>query len=313
MVLELNYLRYVAGLRPSNRARISAGIVSVIALHLISASSGFTQSPASPNDGKHAQPIKECPPEDKPPQNCDDVRRMAYKSAVSSGYADKNKNGTPDVMERPYRVNYNDCSTGNAHMACMYNSDPCLSKHGKVYGLRSNSARHMTVLYEGKDGKTFECDFTPESSGIFIKNRRDTMVGTAFPDAGESIDPQYEKDGCPTNGASSSALNPGGGGGGGGGGSGGGSIQDILLAAIIQLLRQQQNQNNTNDNQVVTPTPTATPTPQPTSTPNTRSAAEKFSTEASDAAIVSALKTAVDDTEEEAKVADWETKREGLF
>ena len=309
MVLELNYSRYVAGLRPSNRARISAGIASVIALHLISASSGFTQSPASPNDGKHAQPIKDCPPEDKPPQNCDDVRRMAYKSAVSSGYADKNKNGTPDVMERPYRVDYNDCSTGNAHMACMYNSDPCLSKHGKVYGLRSNSASHMTVLYEGKDGKTFECDFTPQSSGIFIKNRRDTMVGTAYPDAGESIDPQYEKDGCPTNGASSSALNPGGGGGGGGGGS----IQDILLAAIIQLLRQQQNQNNTNDNQVVTPTPTATPTPQPTSTPNTRSAAEKFSTEASDAAIVSALKTAVDDTDEKAKVADWETKREGLF
>ena len=303
MVLELNYSRYVAGLRPSNRARISAGIASLIALHLISASSGFTQSP---DDGKHAIPIKECPPEDKPPKNCADIRRMSYKSAIKRGYANTNGNGVPDVMERRYQAGWNDCSTGNAHMACMYNVDPCLSKHGTLSGLRSNSAYHATTLYEGKDGAKFECDFTPQSSGIFIKNRGDTEKGPAYPDAGESLDPQYEKDGCEINGASSSALNPGGGG-------GGGSIQDIMLLAIMQLLNQQQNQNNINNNQVVIPTPTATPTPPPTRTPNTRSSAAKFSTEASDAAIVSALKTAVDDTEEEAKVADWETKREGLF
>jgi hypothetical protein len=246
-------------------------------------------------------------------------------------------------MERKYQVGFNDCSTGNAHVACMFN-DECTEQHGKLLGMRSQSAWHATTMYRGKNGQQFECDFTPQSSGIFIANRADTRIGTAFPDAGESIDPQYAKDGCPTNGASSSSLNPGGGIFGGGGG--GGSMQDMMMMmAIMRLLQGQQNQGNPQSpvdgqdgqpasNEVIIPTPTMTPTPSPvpTRTPDTRKASSSSSTTISDADIVSSdddeARYGSEDSQgslngdniddevtaaETPRTAEWERKREGIF
>jgi hypothetical protein len=198
-------------------------------------------------------------------------------------------------------------------------------------------------MYKGKNGQQFECDFTPQSSGIFIANRGDTRIGPAFPDRGESIDPQYAKDGCETNGASTSSLN--GGGGIFGGGGGGGSMQDMMMMmAIMRLLQGQQNQNNQQSpvdgqdgqpasNEVVIPIPTMThtPSPVPTRMSDIRGMSSNSSTEISDADIVSPEDDVSDDSadsegpvnggdiDEEVtaaqtpRTAEWERKREGMF
>ncbi len=336
MLLGVHLSDNVRAARRSTRFRVNVLFAFVVALNLVVASTGLAQK-SSKGDGDHNEK-NECPPEtSKPPQNCDDVRRIAYKNALRRGYANTNGNGVPDVMERSYQVGFNDCSTGNAHMACMFN-DECTEQHGKLLGMRSQSAWHATTMYKGNNGQQFECDFTPQSSGIFIANRGDTRIGTAFPDAGESIDPQYAKDGCPTNGASSSALNPG-----GGLFGGGGSMQDMMMMmAIMQLLNGNQNQNGPQSSvdgqpassEVVIPTPTSTftPTPVPTRTTDTKSSSSKSSTVISDAAIVSSQggaspevnadstyrpESEVPDEEpevgERSRTAEWELKRDGMF
>lgn len=339
MLFGGNLSRSVHAALCSKRAHVSGLVALLVVLNVVSASPGVAQS-SSGGDGDHNKK-NECPPEtQQPPKNCDDVRRMAYKNALRRGYANTNGNGIPDVMERRYQVGFNDCSTGNAHMACMFN-DECTEQHGKLLGMRSQSAWHATTMYKGKNGQQFECDFTPQSSGIFIANRGDTRIGTAFPDAGESIDPQYAKDGCPTNGASTSALNPGGGIFGGGGG--GGSMQDMMMMmAIMQLLNGNQNQNSPQSpvdgqpasNEVVIPMPTMTPTPSPvpTRTSDSRGTSSTTSTEMSDADIVSSDEDDVRDDSSDSKgylngdtiddevtaaetrrTAEWELKREGMF
>lgn len=195
-----------------------------------------------------------CPPETRQkPRNCQQVAQIAYALATKKkGYADAGGNGIPDVMERRYVVNVNDCSTGNAHAACMFN-DPCTAPMGRLMGLRSNSARHATVLFEGTDGSKFECDFTPQSSGIAIAHRADTRIGPAFPDPGESMDPAYD---CLMNGANTRPLNAFGG--------GGGALQGSIMALLMQMLQQQLAK------QTPAPPPAAdvpsiqTPTPTPT-------------------------------------------------
>lgn len=255
----------------------------------LSRSPGMSNTSKGGVKGEHNK-ADECPPgTDQPPRNCDDVRRIAYKLAAKKGY--QMSGGTPTVMTRRYIRGFNDCSTGNAHVACMFN-DSCTAPHGELLGLRSRAAYHATTLWKGKDGSQFECDFTPDSSGIFIANRGDTRVGPAFPDPGESIDPAYD---CEKNGASSSALNPGMFGGGGGGGS----LQDMaILGAIMSLLNGQQNgqqedsqqENQTQpstppnqeaNNPVVVLTPTPTPTAIATTGPRATTSA------ASDSGIVS--------------------------
>jgi len=314
------------------RASVNALVVSVVVLSVAAAPPVSAQS--SSKGGETHNKNDDCPPA---PQNCDDVRRIAYKNALARGYANNNGNGVPDVMERPYQVGFNDCSTGNAHVACMFNDNGCEEESGKVLGLRSQSAWHMTTLYRGPGGKEFECDFTPQSSGIFIRNNADTQVGAAFPDAGESIDPQYAKDGCETNGASSTALNPGGGLFGGGGG---GSMDMMTMMAIMSLLNQQRNQDNAQPStdgepaqeEVVLPTPTATPTPTPSPVSDSKSVSKQSSTTISDTGIVSPSSlssidggaTSQDKVEggykvegieasDELRKAEWEDKRDGMF
>lgn len=222
-----------------------------------------TPDKESKKSGDHNTDQRDCPPGMRMPRNCDDVERMAHRLAVKKkGYMDGSefgRNGIPDVMERPYLVNQNDCSTGNAHMACMFN-DECTAEFGELLGMRSNSARHATTLFRGKDGTEFECDFTPESSGIMIRHNADTMVGEAFPDPGEHMDPAYN---CAMNGANYSALNAGG-------------MNDLAtMLALLQLLQQMQNNDSNQDDEAQyygspTPTPTpalSTPTPAPTATP----------------------------------------------
>lgn len=229
----------------------------------------LAQTGGGPVDGFQTP---DCPPETKsgPPRNCADVRRMAYALATKKkGYADvSGKKGVPDTMERPYERNRNDCTTGNAQAACMFN-DECTAEYGQLLGLRSDSACHATVMYQGKDGTKFECDFTPQSSGIFIMNNRDTQVGEAFPDAGESVDPAYD---CVMNGANTRALNPFGGG--GGGGMMDTMMQLMLLKLLQDMFNQQQNPaappgvspGPTIAPPINTPTPTATITPAATAT-----------------------------------------------
>lgn len=341
MVLGVQFSRRAHALHAAFGASFKILVALVVAVNVWTALPALAQG-SSQGEGTHNK-RDECPPEtQQPPRNCDDVRRIAYRNALRRGYANANGNGIPDVMERPYIVNWNDCSTGNAHMACMFN-DPCTEQHGTLMGLRSQSAWHATTMYKGKNGQSFECDFTPGSSGIFIANRGDTRIGQAFPDRGESIDPQYAKDGCETNGASSSALNPGGGMFGGGGGS----MQDMMMMmAIMQMLQGQKNQNNAQpsidgqpaNSEVVipTPTPSPSPTPVPTRTPDTRKATKmsvttKSSTAISDAGIVSpdASRSTSDSSIEEDEEsgysiegatttealpeAEWEEKRDGMF
>jgi hypothetical protein len=313
------------------RASVNALVASVIVLNVAATPPASAQN--SSKGGQDHNKKDECPPA---PQNCDDVRRIAYKNALASGYANNNGNGIPDVMERAYQVGFNDCSTGNAHVACMFNDNGCEEESGKLLGLRSQSAWHMTTLYRGPGGKEFECDFTPQSSGIFIRNRADTRVGAAFPDAGESIDPQYAKDGCETNGASSSALNPGGGLFGGGGGS----MDMMMMMAIMSLLNQQRNQDNAQPStdgepaqeEVVLLTPTATPTPTPSPVPDSKSVSKQSSTTISDTGIVSPSSlSSIDggassqdkveggykvegiEASDELPKAEWEDKRDGMF
>ncbi len=153
----------------------------------------------------HSQGRSYCPPgTDISPRNCDDVRRIASDLGVLRGYLDEDRDGVPDVLERPYVIRFNDCSTGNAHVACMFNH-PCTAPHGKLLGLRSVSAHHATVLFVGSNGRSFECDFTPQSSGRFIGERTDTQVGPAFPDPGESLDPAYD---CERNGVIEDVVVP---------------------------------------------------------------------------------------------------------
>ena len=336
MLLGVHLLRNARAVHRVTRARVSVLFAFVVAFNLAISSTGLAQK-SSKGDGDHNEQ-NDCPPEtQRPPQNCDDVRRIAYKNALRRGYANTNGNGVPDVMERKYQVGVNDCSTGNAHMACMFN-DECTEQHGTLKGLRSQSAWHATTMYQGKNGQSFECDFTPGSSGIFIANRADTRIGPAFPDAGEKVDDQYKRDGCIMNGASTSALNPG-----GGMFGGGGSMQDMMMMmAIMQLLNGNQNQNGPQSSvdgqpassEVVIPTPTSTftPTPVPTRTPDTKSSSSKSSTVISDAAIVSSQggaspevnadstyrpESEVPDEEpevgERSRTAEWELKRDGMF
>ena len=337
MVLGVRFSRVAHVSHAVRRVSVRALVVSVIVLNMAATMQAVAQN-STKKDGDHNQK-DECPPEtQQKPRNCDDVRRIAYMNALRRGYANINGNGIPDVMERPYQVGWNDCSTGNAHVACMFN-DPCTEQHGTLMGLRSQSAWHATTLYKARNGQDFECDFTPQSSGIMIADRGDTQIGMAFPDAGESIDPQYAKDGCVTNGASTTALNPGGGLFGGGGGS----MQDMMMMmAIMQLLNGNQNQNSPQSpvdgqpgsNEVVIPTPTVTPTPSPvpTRTSDSRGTSSNTSTEISDADIVSSDEDAVRDDSSDSKgslngdtiddevtaaetrrTAEWELKREGMF
>ena len=335
MLFGVPLSRNVKAARHSTITRVSVLSAVIVALNLVVASTGLAQN-SSEGDGDHNEQ-DECPPETRQPiKNCDDVRRIAYANALRRGYANINGNGIPDVMERPYQVGWNDCSTGNAHVACMFN-DECTEEQGMLLGLRSQSAWHATVLYRGKNGQEFECDFTPQSSGIFIRDRADTQVGLAFPDWGESIDPQYAKDGCVTNGASTTALNPGGGLFGGGGGS----MQDMMMMmAIMQMLNGDQNQTSpqsslegqpaSSEIVIPTPTPTFTPTSAPTPVSDATSSSSKSSTAISDAAIVSSQGEAsheasadfthrlegLDDQEvlaEKSRTAEWELKRDGMF
>ena len=167
-------------------------------------------------------------------------------------------------MERGYTRNWNDCTTGNAHVACMWNEDPCTAQFGEIKGLRSNSAHHATTKYIGKDGREFECDFTPGGGAGLIGDNADTTIGDAVPDAGESMDPAYS---CKMNGANHSQLNP-------GGKFGGSSMQDMMsMMMLMQLLQQMKNRNQNSAPQQQAPTPapqiiipTATPTPTETPT-----------------------------------------------
>jgi len=204
-----------------------------------------------------------CPPEARQmPRSCSQVARIAYALATQKrGYQDFGGNGIPDVMERPYVIHRNDCSTGNAHAACMFN-DPCTAPFGKLMGLRSNSAFHATVMFVGNDNTRFECDFTPKksgqapdgSTGIPIAHRADTRIGPAFPDPGESMDSAYN---CTMNGANTNPLNP-------FGGSGGG-FQSSLATLLMMLLQQQQlAQRTPAPSDLTVPTPIPTPTPQAT-------------------------------------------------
>jgi hypothetical protein len=214
-----------------------------------------------------------CPPETRQkPRNCQQVAQIAYALATKKkGYADAGGNGIPDVMERRYVENVNDCSTGNAHAACMFN-DPCTAPIGRLMGLRSNSARHATVLFEGTDGNKFECDFTPDTSrsGIPIAHRPDTRIGPAFPDPGESMDPAYD---CLMNGANTRPLNAFGG--------GGGALQSSIMALLMQMLQQQLAK------QTPAPSPAAdvpsiqTPTPTPTPASAMKDSADGESSRAS--------------------------------
>jgi hypothetical protein len=211
-------------------------------------------------DGFEAQ---DCPPEtQRRPEDCEDVERAAYALAMKKGYADGDGNGIPDVMESGYRYNENDCTTGNAHVACMFN-DECTAQWGELKGLRSNSAHHATTMFVGADGQQMECDFTPGGGAGLIGDNADTTMGDAVPDAGESMDPAYV---CKMNGANYGALNP-------GGKFGGSSMQNMMMMMMLmQLLQQMQNQKqNQNQNAVPTQAPqvvivTATPTPTPTPT-----------------------------------------------
>lgn len=266
----------------------------------LSRSPGISNTSKGGTKGEHNK-TDECPPgTDQPPQNCDDVRRIAYKLAAKKGY--QMSGNAPTVMTRRYVRGFNDCSTGNAHVACMFN-DSCTAPHGELLGLRSRSAYHATTLWKGKDGSQFECDFTPDSSGIFIANRGDTKVGPAFPDPGESIDPAYD---CEKNGASSSALNPGMFGGGGGGGS----LQDMaILGALMSLLNGQQNgqQDGSQPENPAQPSPppnlaeekpvvVLTPTPTPTAVQTADPKATKIP--AADSGIVSSDRSVPTDTSE---------------
>ena len=274
----------------------------------LSRSPGISNTSKGGTKGEHNK-TDECPPgTDQPPQNCDDVRRIAYKLAAKKGY--QMSGNAPTVMTRRYVRGFNDCSTGNAHVACMFN-DSCTAPHGELLGLRSRSAYHATTLWKGKDGSQFECDFTPDSSGIFIANRGDTKVGPAFPDPGESIDPAYD---CEKNGASSSALNPGMFGGGGGGGS----LQDMaILGALMSLLNGQQNgqQDGSQPENPAQPSPppnleeekpvvVLTPTPTPTAVQTADPKATKIP--AADSGIVSSDRSVPTDTSESSTDADDE-------
>jgi hypothetical protein len=301
MLQGFNFFRAINASHGSKKAGYGGlGLVLVLSVVVVGLSCSTPVLAQKKSEGDHNQ--NDCPPETKKPMNnCNDVRQAAYALALKRGYTNSTGNSIPDVMERQYRVGWNDCSTGNAHMACMFN-DPCTSDKGELQGMRSQSAWHATTMFKGKDGKSFECDFTPQSSGIMIANRGDTRIGPAFPDAGESMDPQYQKDGCPMNGATT-ALNPGGMFGGGGGiGGGGGSMQDMMMMMMLmQLLKGQQNQNGSQPaidgqpatDEVVVPTPTPTPTPKPKRiptvvAPSSSGGPSKSSTTMSDAGIVAA-------------------------
>lgn len=251
-------------------------------------------------EGQHNKQQEKCPEGMREPRNCNDIRQMAYKLARVKGYKMGSDN-IPNVMQRRYIANRNDCTTGNAHIACMFN-DECTEQFGKLKGLRSNSAYHATTMFVSKSGKKFECDFTPQSSGIFIRKNADTVIGDAVPDAGESMDPAYD---CKLNGANFSPLGE------GEGGLGGGGMNSLatLLMLMSMLQNQQQQQPPPPMSQPepeLPPEPTLTPTPTPTSSPLLAgsslddSSASKV-TPAGD--VVSGIKA----------TAAWDAPRDGMF
>lgn len=204
------------------------------------------------------QSTDDCPPQTKrPPTNCDDVLEMARVLGIRKGYEDADGDGTPDVLRKRYEAHYFDCTTGNAHVECMFN-DACTEQWGELLMLRSNSARHATSVFVAKDGSRFECDFTPDSGGIYIMNRPDVRVGPGFTDGGEYHDPAYN---CLRGNGGSRALNPGG-------------ILGKLSPALLGQLLSQLNQSKQGS-----PTPTLTPTPAPTLTPTPTPTATSVATE----------------------------------
>lgn len=253
-------------------------------------------------DKGHNEEQKKCPEGLREPRNCNDVRRMAYKMAKVKGYK-MGSDDIPNVMQRPYRINKNDCSTGNAHVACMFN-DECTEEFGKLKGMRSNSAHHATTMFVGKNGKKFECDFTPQSSGIFIRKNADTMIGDAVPDPGESMDPAYD---CKLNGANFSALGEGGAGGGAGGMS---SMMSLLtLMSLLQGMNQQPPPPPSLISQPEAPLPPVieeTPTPIPTAVATATSAQER-SANASESKPIADVVSTLGGT------SAWEEPRGSMF
>jgi hypothetical protein len=166
------------------------GVSSLSSASMVTGESGMQESSSRSSSSSSSGAGDDCPPESKiPPKNCEDVRKIAFILAKRKGYA--MSGGRPFVMQLPYERGLNDCSTANAHMACMFN-DACTSGLGKLLGLRSQAAYHATVLFKGTDGTEFECDFTPGGTGIFIVHNPDTMMGPAYPDYGEHLDPAYD-------------------------------------------------------------------------------------------------------------------------
>jgi hypothetical protein len=254
----------------------------------------------------HNKPQEECPEGMRAPRNCNDIRQMAYKLARAKGYRMGSDN-VPDVMQHRYQEGVNDCSTGNAHVACMFNGK-CTENLGTLKGLRSNSAKHATTLFVGKDGTRFECDYTPGSGGIFIRRNSDTIVGDATPDPGESMDPAYN---CKLNGANFSALN--GGDYGGSQSSGGGidSLSSLLL--LMSLLQNQQPAQTPVGPQIIqlpsdpTPTPTPTPTTSSTGSPAETADLLKRTSESKDVPPAADVVSGANAT------AAWDAPRKGMF
>jgi hypothetical protein len=140
-------------------------------------------------DFKRSAMNGECPPGiDVVPRNSDEVLAIAYKLALKKGFRDQNGDCIPDVMQEPYQICVNDCSTASFHMWCLFN-DPCTANLGTLWTLRSESAQHSTNLFRPNDGEEFECDFTSQSPGLSISHNNDTTIGRSGPDEGESIDP----------------------------------------------------------------------------------------------------------------------------
>jgi hypothetical protein len=264
--------------------------VSKIALFLVGVTIGIVgvcQRATAQQEADGFLPAN-CPPEARQiPQTCKQVEMIAYALAIrKKGYMNANGNNIPDVMERRYVINRNDCSTGNAHAACMFN-DPCTAPFGRLMGLRSNSARHATTMFVGNNGRKFECDFTPQSSGIMIAHRPDTRIGPAFPDPGESMDPAYN---CTMNGANTQPLNPF-----GGGGGGGSAMQMAIMALLMQMFQQQFAQLTPS------PVPTAgnilvTPTPTPQVAPTSAALTENQGDTRRSKAALDAMDIPADDT-----------------
>ena len=281
------------------------------------------------SSGQHNQKPEDCPEGLGPPQNCNDIERMAAILAEKRGWGVQG--GRAAFRSRGYQVNVHDCTTGNAQMGCLIN-DPCMAQHGEMKMLRSQSAWHATSYWQGANGQSFECDFTPGTgygggTGNLIGNRGDARIGTSTIDGGESPDPNYALNNCPSAGSGNySAF-------GGGGGSGGMSsmMNLMMLMSLLQSLQQQNQQQQNQQQPTVAPidiVPTATPTPTPTPAP-TPAAKVKISAGAlSDSELVGGrelkpeivvqsssldLPAAVSTDKANKKSAQWEDPRGSMF